>query len=99
MRESRKRELVFKSIDLIWVNNCGFEVPIRNLGQGKLKLCFFLSTYERDFLVLMNRRSLSAFPVSRRLERPMEVAAQVGERTQPVEEMKRPAAAGRARAL
>jgi hypothetical protein len=38
-------------------------------------------------------------PVRRRLERPMEVAAQVGERAQPVEEMKRPAAAGRARAL
>ena len=29
----------------------------------------------------------------------MEVAAQVGERAQPVEERKRPAAAGRARAL
>jgi hypothetical protein len=37
--------------------------------------------------------------VSRRLERPIEVAAQVGLRAQPVEEMKRPAAAGRARAL
>jgi len=53
VRESRKRELVFKSIDLIYVNNWGFEVPLRNLGQGKLKLCFY-SAYERDFLGLMD---------------------------------------------
>jgi hypothetical protein len=45
------------------------------------------------------RRSLSALPVRRRLERAIEVAAQVGERAQPVDDMKRPAAAGRASAL
>jgi hypothetical protein len=38
-------------------------------------------------------------PVRRRLERAIEVAAQVGLRAQPVEERKRPAAAGSAMAL
>ena len=62
----------------------------RKLGKGA-----FVSQPYRG----ANLRSLSAFPVRRRLEKAIEVAAQVGERAQPVEEMKRPAAAGRATAL